>query len=189
MKKRIKRNIVKIFVVLSSVASIIVISQACEKNDIPKSDLFIKDSLIYKKGSDTPFTGREKARIEDKIIEYDIVNGIKHGEFFLYYEDGTLQMKGRIDNNKNIGKWQYFYTNGEIESEGFFVDDIPEGRWTWFYANGKLKEEGSYHNGQRVGWWKQFDENGNIIFENEFEMNDSLSAEDSLLSNFKNFPL
>jgi antitoxin component YwqK of YwqJK toxin-antitoxin module len=188
MKLRIKKNNVNILVAVFSVALIIVFYQACEKNDIPKSDLVVKDKLIYKRGSDTPFTGREKARVEDKIIEYDIVNGIKHGEFYLYYEDGTIQIKGKIDSNKNVDKWQYFYPNGEIESEGYFVNDRPEGRWTWFYADGKLKEEGSYHSGQRVGWWKQFDKNGNIIFENEFEMNDSLAAEDSLLSNIKNFP-
>ena len=76
-------------------------------------------------------------------------------------------MKGNIDSNKNVGRWQYFYADGEIESEGFFVDDMPEGRWTWFYPDGKLKEEGSYNNGRRVGWWKQFDENGNVIFEND----------------------
>jgi len=189
MKISIKKNIIKTLVILSSVASIFVCSQACEKNHIPKSDLVIKDSLIYKKGSDTPFTGREKARIEDKIIEYDILNGIKHGEFFLYYEDGTLQIKGKIDSNKNVGKWEYFYPNGEIESQGFFINDMPEGRWTWFYTNGKLKEEGSYHNGRRVGWWKQFDENGNVIFENDFKMSDSLTVEDSILSDIKKFPL
>ncbi len=188
MTIRINKNFVKILISVISIALIIVFSNACEKNDIPESDLVIKDNLIYKKGSNTPFTGREKARIEDKIIEYDIVDGIKHGEFFLYYEDATIQMKGNIDSNKNVGKWQYFYPDGEIESEGFFVDDMPEGRWTWFYPNGKLKEEGSYHNGRRVGWWKQFDENGNVIFENDFEMNDSLAVQDSLLSNNKNFP-
>lgn len=177
----------KILVLIIVVSAPLFFIQKCEKNDFPKNDLVIKDSLIYKKGSNTPFTGREKARVENKIIEYEIVDGVKHGEFFLYYEDGTPQIKGTLDNNRNVGKWQYFYQNGELESEGFFVDDKPEGRWVWFYPNGKLKEEGSYHNGQRVGWWKQFDENGNVIFENEFEITDSLASEDSMYLDLKKF--
>jgi antitoxin component YwqK of YwqJK toxin-antitoxin module len=159
---------------------------ACEKDHIPKSDLMTKDSLIYKKGSDTPFTGREKARVEDKIIEYDVVDGIKHGDFLLYYEDGTIQIKGTLDSNRNVGKWQYFYQDGKLESEGFFVDDMPEGRWSWFYPSGNLKEDGSYHKGLRVGWWKQYDEIGNVIFETEFT--DSLAAKDSLHSNINKLP-
>lgn len=167
--------------------SLLIVS--CEKNDIPESDLVIKENLIYKKGSNTPFTGREKARVEDNIIEYDIVDGIKHGEFMLYYEDGTLQIKGKIDSNKNVDKWQYFFQNGKLESEGFFVNDLPEGRWVWFYPNDTLKEEGSYHNGRRVGWWKQFDESGNLILEKEFEINDSLVVEDSSFSIIIKVPL
>jgi antitoxin component YwqK of YwqJK toxin-antitoxin module len=181
-----KKNINNLFRLAFIIFSVLIIS--CEKNDIPESDLVVKDNVIYKKGSSTPFTGREKARVEDKIIEYDVVDGIKHGEFILYCEDGTLQIKGTIDNNKNVDKWQYFYQTGELESEGFFVNDFPEGRWVWFYPNGSLKEEGSYHSGQRVGWWKQFDESGNLVLEKEFELNDSLAVEDSLLSNIKKIP-
>ncbi len=178
-----KRNIVSVLTILSLLPIIF----SCG-DDIPKSDLVVKDNLIYKKGSDTPFTGREKARVEDKIIEYDIINGIKHGDFMLYYENGTLQIKGKIDSNKNVDKWQYFYPDGSLESEGYFLDDQPEGRWVWYFPNGQLKEEGSYHKGKRVGWWKQFDESGNLIFEDEFEKNDSLAIEDSLLSNIKTLP-
>ena len=43
----------------------------CEENndDPPKSSLIIRDNVIYKNGSDIPFTGREKAKVENKIIE------------------------------------------------------------------------------------------------------------------------
>lgn len=178
---------IKNFFVL--IATVLFLFISCGKDETPKSDLIIKDNLIYKKGSNTPFTGREKARVEDKIIEYDIADGIKHGDFRLYYEDGTLQIKGQIDKNKNIGKWQYFYETGELESEGYFVDDLPEGRWAWFYVNGKLREEGSYHKGNRVGWWRQFDESGKLFFEKEFTPGDSSTVdEDTLASKINQFP-
>ncbi|MBT8378776.1 MAG: hypothetical protein KJN64_06080 [Ignavibacteria bacterium] len=188
MRLTTNRNVFRKLILGIAFAVLVIISLACEKNDIPESELVNRDGIIYKKGSDIPFTGRERARIDGNIIEYDIVNGIKHGEFLFYYEDGTPQIKGKIDSNKNVDKWQYFYLDGSIESEGYFVEDQPEGRWVWFYPSGQLKEEGSYHKGNRVGWWKQFDENGNVIFENEFELADSLALADSVLSNRKKLP-
>ena len=151
----------------------------CDKNniEIPKSSLTIRDNVIYKNGSDIPFTGREKARVENKIIEYDIVDGLKHGDFRMYYESGNIEIKGQIDKNRNIGKWQYFYESGQIESEGMFVDNLPEGEWKWYYRSGYIREQGSFEGGKRVGLWKQFDESGNVIKEEEILESDSLNTE------------
>ena len=162
---------------------------ACDKkdNDIPESSLSIRDNLIYKNGSDIPFTGREKARVENKIIEYDIVDGLKHGDFRLYYESGNIEIKGQIDKNKNIGKWQYFYESGQVESEGRFVDDLPEGEWKWYYRSGDLREQGSFKGGKRVGLWKQFDVSGNVIEEKEIFESDSLNTETDYLEKLKNY--
>jgi antitoxin component YwqK of YwqJK toxin-antitoxin module len=144
----------------------------------------MRDTLIYKKGSDIPFTGREKAKVKDKVIEYDIVNGLKQGEFIIYYENGNMQIKGQMENNRNVGKWQYFYETGEIESEGYFVDDQPEGRWVWYSPSGKLKEEGSYKQGRRIGKWKTFDENGNVMQEKEFSFDDTTNATEKFFDQF-----
>jgi len=151
----------------------------CEENndDPPKSSLIIRDNVIYKNGSDIPFTGGEKAKVENKIIEYDIVDGLKHGDFRMYYESGNIEVKGQIDKNRNIGKWQYFYESGQIESEGMFVDNLPEGEWKWYYRSGDLREQGIFEGGKRVGFWKQFDESGNVIKEEEILESDSLNTE------------
>ncbi len=160
---------------------------SCGKNDndIPESSLELRDTLIYKRGSDIPFTGREKARVQNKIIEYDVVDGIKHGDFILYYEAGNIEIKGQLDKNKNVGKWQYFYESGQIESEGNFVDNFPEGEWKWYYRSGDLREQGSYKGGKRVGLWKRFDANGNVIEEKEFFESDSLNTETDYLEKLK----
>ena len=173
-------------------SSLIIFAQffflTCDKNNnnIPESSLAIRDTLIYKNGSDMPFTGREKARVQNKIIEYDIVDGIKHGDFRLYYESGNIEIKGQIDKNKNIGKWQYFYESGQIESEGNFVDDFPEGEWKWSYRLGALREQGNFKGGKRIGFWKQFDVSGNVIEEKEFFESDSLNTETDYLERLKN---
>jgi len=174
-------------------SSLIIFAQffflTCKKNndDIPESNLIIRDNVIYKIGSDKPFTGREKARVENKIIEYDIVEGIKHGDFILYYESGNIEIKGQIDQNKNFGKWQYFYESGQMESEGNFVDDLPEGEWKWYYRSGEIREAGSFNGGKRLGLWKQFDESGNVIEEEEIFESDSLNTETDHLEKLKNY--
>ncbi|GBD86718.1 MORN repeat variant [bacterium BMS3Abin03] len=169
--------------ILLSIFSVIFIS--CSKNEVPESQLEMRDTLIYKKGSSEPFTGREKARVQDKIIEYDVVNGVKNGEFKLYQANGTLEISGQIENNKNVGKWQYFYPSGELESEGYFVNDNPEGKWVWYYPSGNLKEEGNYIKGKRIGLWKQYDEQGKVLDEKTFELNDSTEIESSLNEKIK----
>jgi antitoxin component YwqK of YwqJK toxin-antitoxin module len=172
-------------------SSLIIVAQffflTCDNNnnEIPESSLTIRDNVIYKNGSDIPFTGREKARIENKIIEYDIVDGLKHGDFRLYYESGNIEITGQIDKNRNIGKWQYFYESGQMESEGNFVDDLPEGEWKWYYRSGELREQGSFKGGKRVGLWKQFDVSGNVIEEIELFESDSLSIENDSRENLK----
>ncbi len=126
------------------VLTLIFITTYCTEEYIPETSLEMRDTLIYKKGSDVPFTGREKAKVKDKIIEYDILNGVKQGKFAIYYENGNTQIKGQLDNNRNVGKWQYFYESGELESEGYFVNDKPDGKWVWYFRSGKLKEEGAF---------------------------------------------
>jgi antitoxin component YwqK of YwqJK toxin-antitoxin module len=178
---------------ISLLFSLIIFAQffflTCDKNnnDIPERSLSVRDNLLYKNGSDIPFTGREKARVENKIIEYDIVDGIKHGDFRLYYESGNIEIKGQIDKNRNIGKWQYFYESGHMESEGNFVDDLPEGEWKWYYRSGGIREQGSFEGGKRFGLWKQFDESGNVIKEEVVLESDSLNTETDHLNNLKNY--
>ena len=165
--------------------AVIFLTTFCDQDYVPETSLEMRDTLIYLKGSETPFTGREKAMIKDKIIEYDVVNGMRHGEFLIYYENGNIEIKGKMHNNRNVGNWQYFYPSGELESEGYFVDNQPEGKWLWYSPAGKLKKEGNYKQGRRVGWWRNFDGNGNVIKEKEFSFDDTTNTEVNFFDKFK----
>ena len=124
---------------IASMMQFLVVS--CGDNvELTENDLEIRDNVIYERGKRIPFTGIERAQIDDKIIEYEIVDGVKHGSFKLYYENGNEEIIGRIENNTNTGKWIYFYESGKLESEGYFVEDMPEGRWVWYYDSGRIKE-------------------------------------------------
>ena len=183
------RNLfVKIFlIIIASLMQFLIIS--CGDNvELTENNLEIKDNVIYERGKKIPFTGIERARINDKIIEYEIVDGLKHGSFKLYYENGKEAIIGRIENNANTGKWKYFYESGALESEGYFVEDMPEGRWVWYYELGKIKEEGSYHKGKRVAWWYQYDPDGNETNSINFNKVDSLdTGNDSLFNRVEKY--
>ena len=153
--------------------TILILTASCGKEEIPKSSLIVKDNLLYKEGSNIPFTGKEKALVNNKIVEYEVLDGLKHGEFKIYFEDGNLEMQGQVDSNRNVGKWQYFYPDGKIESEGNFNLDKPDGNWIWNYPDGKRKEEAKYDNGIRIGKWLQYDNNGNVTSEHNYELIDS----------------
>lgn len=163
--------------------SLVLIS--CGKDDTPKSTLVLKDNLLYKENSTTPFTGRERALVEDKIVEYEVKDGLKHGEFKIFTEDGVLEVSGKIDSNKNVGKWSYYFPDGIIESEGYFVNDKPDGLWIWNYPDGKKREEGNFLAGVRVGVWHQFDKNGEIVFEKNYDIIDSSDIENQSSDFFK----
>jgi antitoxin component YwqK of YwqJK toxin-antitoxin module len=126
-------------------------------------NIYIEDGLILKEGEDIPFTGRILDTLDNKIIEYDVVNGVKNGEFVITSTEGESAIYGFIENNKNVGKWSYFFNNGELESEGYFKEDNPHGKWFWYYKGGNVKSEGYYINGVKVGRWKTYSEQGSLV--------------------------
>ena len=67
------------------------------------------DGLIYKVGHDDPYTGRIIDTLQNKVLEYDVVNGMKNGEFRLSSIEGIVSVYGSIEDNRNIGKWKYYF--------------------------------------------------------------------------------
>jgi antitoxin component YwqK of YwqJK toxin-antitoxin module len=161
-------------------SSVLLILTSCGKEEFPKSSLVLKDNLLYKRGSDVPFTGKEKAKVENQFIEYDVKDGYKHGNFILYFENGNIAMKGQLDSNRNVGKWSYYFPDGKLESEGRFNFDLPDGKWIWNFPDGKKKEEGEYKNGIRIGTWYRYDDKGNVTFEYNYELTDSVTNDSKL---------
>lgn len=157
-------NVKKILLIL--LMSILVISCGIKKAK-PKDDLSAplvkKNGLYYKDSTSTePFTGRNKSKALDQVVEYDVVNGVREGDFIIYYPNKKIQMIGKISKDKNVGEWKYYYEDGNIQTTGNFNDDKPSGVWKWYYPNGKIAEEGSFIEGKRDGEWKSYDTTGTL---------------------------
>ncbi|MDT3696623.1 MAG: hypothetical protein ROY99_09545 [Ignavibacterium sp.] len=123
--------------------------------------LVLRDGLLYPDStSQIPFTGRNKSKALEHYVEYDVVDGIKEGDFIIYFPNNNIEMIGKMSNNKNVGKWKYYRPDGTLETLGDYVDDLPSGNWTWYSPDGIVVEEGSYKDGKRVGKWKSYDSTG-----------------------------
>lgn len=124
--------------------------------------IVVRSGLIYKLGEDSPYSGQIIDTLESKIIKYNVVNGLKDGEFSISTLKGIFSVRGFVEKNKNVGSWEYFYDDGSLESIGSFNDDKPHGNWIWYYKNGKVKSEGNYLSGKAEGRWIKYDERGNL---------------------------
>ena len=124
----------------------------------------ISSEMIYSPDKSKPFTGKLQDTLDNKLIaEYEVVNGVKQGEFTLFTMDGNFAIKGFMNKNMNNGTWKYFYDSGELECTGDFDNDTPVSRWTWFYKNGTIRSTGNYINGEPDGRWIKYNEEGVAI--------------------------
>lgn len=139
---------------------------------------FTQSTIIYSSDDDTtPFTGRMQDTLYNKVIvEFDVVNGFKDGEFIMLTIDGNYAVHGFMKQNKNHGEWKYFYDTGELECTGLFSDDQPTGMWEWYYSNGIKKCEGNYIRGKEEGLWIKYDETGLPVTYTNYRAGDVIST-------------
>lgn len=163
-------NLGALFLIKFILISVIFLSCSESKKSDIEQPLVLKDGLLYKDSTSTvPYTGRHKSKVLDKAIEYEVKDGIKNGDFILYFPNGKIEMIGKIVNDKNEGEWKYYLPDGTLQTVGVFVNDVPESTWTWYYQDGKVFEQGSFSNGVRVGEWKTFDQYGKVRVLRRFE--------------------
>lgn len=149
-------------ILLLLVAILFTVFACKQKDEVQYSKpLVIRDGLLYEDSTSTkPYSGRHKSRMKDMKIEYEVVNGVREGDFIIYFSNDKIQMEGKIKNNKNNGFWKYYYPDGSLQTSGYYNQDAPDSIWKWYYNNGKVSEEGKYHNGVRGGEWKSYDSIG-----------------------------
>lgn len=162
MKCYIHIAVHKLFLKLLIISSLL-FAAACNQYYTNQNIVIKEDGLIYKIGQEDPYTGRIIDTLQNKVIEYDVVNGMKNGEFSLSSYEGIPSVYGSIKDNRNIGVWKYFYPNGQLESIGNFNFDNPHGKWVWYYYNGNIKETGTFLNGIKAGTWYSYSLSGTLL--------------------------
>ena len=85
-----------------------------------------------------------------------------------YHENGTLELEGKIVDNKREGVFKGYYPSGNLMSVGEFKNGKREGKGTIYYENGVVSIENEYCGGKMCGIWKFYDEEGNLNSVKEF---------------------
>lgn len=184
MKRYFRIALLRLFLKLLIISSLIFLA-SCNQYYTNQNIEIKEDGLIYKVGQTDPYTGRIIDTLQNKVVEYDVVNGMKNGEFRLSSMEGIVSMYGSIENNRNIGEWKYYYPNGQLESAGNFSYDNPHGKWIWYFSNGSIKEKGTFLSGNKTGIWYRYSwegvllsittyDEGEIINEVKFNLNNSV---------------
>ncbi len=155
---------------------------SCGREEPASKNIILKDGLICLIDNGKPYTGKIHDVISSQILEYDVVKGIKTGDFNVYSEGGKVLINGRMKNNKNEGLWQYYYPDGQLESQGYFKDDITSDKWFWYYPDGRLKATGYYSKGKKDGKWTDYDETGKVISEEVYRNNIKIAGMEEKLS-------
>ena len=148
---------------ISFLLLVLIISCADQRKNKISNPLVLRDGLYYSDSTSTiPFTGRNRSKMMNQEIEFDVVDGVRDGIFIIYYPNKKIQMIGNLSKNKNVGEWKYYFPDGSLESTGFFENDIPTGKWIWYNKKGYVVEDGNLINGQRDGEWKTYDSTGRL---------------------------
>lgn len=56
-------------------------------------------------------------------------NGIRHGPWEDYYNNGQLWLNGEYNHGKNQGLWELYYTDGETMGKGGYKNHKERGLW------------------------------------------------------------
>jgi antitoxin component YwqK of YwqJK toxin-antitoxin module len=143
---------------------------------INQSVLVKRDSIHYKKNSKIPYTGffisyqtdgyTKLPYIKDgkktKVEEGYFKNGVKHGEYTLWWTNGQKMgveyYTDGIENGNSIS----WYENVQKMWEGLVLNDKKTGLWKYWNEIGNLECEGEYLNDKKCGKWTYYNEDGSV---------------------------
>ena len=60
-------------------------------------------------------------------------------EFYEYYGNGKVKVKGYLKNNKKHSLWSYYDREGHLLIERYFSYDMPNNIWIWYDHHGHHK--------------------------------------------------
>lgn len=159
---------------------LVLLAISCGRFEVKKGlskPLVLRDGLLFSDSLATiPYTGRHKSNMMDQKIEYDVINGIREGDFIIYYFNDNIQMIGKMAQNKNVGEWKYYSSDGRLETVGSYEGDMPDGKWSWYANDGKVLEEGSFAFGKREGEWKSYDTSGVLKIIRSYKANQLIDS-------------
>jgi len=99
-------------------------------------NFYEREGLLYKKFTDTPYTGSFEG-----IVQGQVLKGKKVGEWKMYYFTGELKETAFWDNNQRTGTWISYYKSGELKSKRFYKNNKRIGKIIHYNKDGSIKKK------------------------------------------------
>ncbi|MCK4843209.1 MAG: toxin-antitoxin system YwqK family antitoxin [Methylococcales bacterium] len=111
-----------------------------------------------------PFTGSGVAYYFNgqKKHEETFNNGVGHGTWSYWYENGNKAQETRYCSNQFDGLETEWFENGQKKSEVNWSKGVLNGLWVSWYKNGQKEGEVIYNNGKKHGCETMWFENGQM---------------------------
>ena len=100
------------------------------------------DGLLYRKGIDTPFSGRlvDLSAQGVALLEVSFLDGQPHGQQLRRNEDGSLAMEAIFQHGVLVGIKTAWWPSGLVKEEEYWDEGTYKGRRVW-EENGRLVKE------------------------------------------------
>ena len=97
---------------------------------------------------------------EVKKSQGQYLDGLEHGLWKYWYQDGEMMEKSNYYRGKLHGEVIRFHENGVKSHHGYFEMNQPDSLLEAWYDNENKKESGYFESGEKVGEWKYFYRDG-----------------------------
>ncbi len=99
---------------------------------------------------------------KDTLSVSAFYNGLEHGEFRRFHENGVLMEQRYYVLGVKTGPLKRYWSNGKIQSHYFFANGEYQGTCREWNPDGKLVREMNYEKGYESGAQKQWYDDGSI---------------------------
>lgn len=136
---------------------------------IPEDTLSWADVRSTRNGlimyGDQKFSGYVRAAYPDKKTKSitSVYNGMLHGIFRSYYENGLAHEVRQYKNNSSTGKHAGFWPNGNKQFDYVYLQDRKVGYMNRWYPNGKPYLFLNYKDDKEEGLQQGWRENGKLF--------------------------
>ena len=76
------------------------------------------------------------------------------------YPDGQIRLEGNYKDGIRHGRWVWYHENGIVNIEGNYIDGLQDGKWMWCYVDGPPMKKGSFSDGECSGDWTFYESTG-----------------------------
>jgi antitoxin component YwqK of YwqJK toxin-antitoxin module len=130
---------------------------------ILKSTLYIAISSLVLLASCKQKNGNKStSELDSNKTQYALHAGLQDGLQNEKYPNGNKKFEGSMKDGKRTGEWFMYFENGTIWSRCNYVNDKKQGKSVVYLPSGAKAYEGMYELDEPIGEWVYYNQDGSI---------------------------